>query len=141
MANMNYRKSMVKIANGEIDFTNDTFKVMLVTSSYTPSQTHEFRSDVTNEVSGTGYTSGGATVDLTVYEDTTNNCAKIDSADVTWSNATITARGAILYKSTGNASTDPIITYYDFGSDKSSTDGDFTLVVHADGWLSLGKSS
>lgn len=117
-------------AIGNIDYDTDTFKVMLVTSSYTPDfDAHDFRNDVTNEVSGTGYTAGGATVTITVASvDTANNRLDITLGGTTWSTSTITARGAVYYKSRGGASSaDEIIAYNDFGSDVSTTAGTFTL--------------
>ena len=63
MADVIYNSFKRDIMNGSIDLDTDTIKVMLVTSTYTPNQdTHTKRSDVTNEVSGTGYTAGGATL-------------------------------------------------------------------------------
>lgn len=118
------------LAIGSIDFDTDTFKVMLVTSSYTPDfDLHDFRNDVTNEVSGTGYTSGGATATVTVNAvDTGNNRLDITLGGATWTTSTITARGAVYYKSRGGASSaDEIIAFNDFGSDVSTTAGTFTL--------------
>lgn len=117
-------------AVGSIDFDTDTFKVMLVTSSYTPDfDLHDFRNDVTNEVSGTGYTAGGAAATVTVSAvDTANNRLDITLGGATWSSSTITARGAVYYKARGGASSaDEIVAYVDFGSDVSTTAGTFTL--------------
>ncbi len=126
--------------NGGIDLDTDTIKVMLVTSSYTPdADTHDYKDDITNEVTGTGYTAGGATLSgKTVTQDNTNNLGVFDANDVTWSSSTITARGAVLYKDTGTASTSPLICYFDFGSDKSSVSGDFTIQWNSGGILTLG---
>lgn len=125
--------------NGSIDLDTDTIKVALVTSSYTPDQdTHDNFDDVTNEVTGTGYTAGGATLaSVTVTADNTDNEGVFDAADVTWSTSTITARGAVVYKSTGTAATSPLIAYYDFGSDQISSNGDFTIAWNAGGLISL----
>lgn len=127
------------IMNGGIDLDTDTIKVMLVTSSYTPNQdTHEDRADVTNEISGTGYTAGGATLaSKTVTQDNTDNEGVFDAADVTWSTATITARGAVLYKSTGTPANDVLICYLDFGSDQTATGADFTIAWNAEGVVNL----
>lgn len=78
----------------------------------------------TNEVSGTGYTAGGGT--LTRIDPTTSGTtAYIDFADLTFSTATITARGALIYNVTnGNRA----VCVLDFGADKTSTAGDFTIV-------------
>ena len=126
-----------KANNKEIDLLSDTIKVALVTSSYTPNQdTHDYFSDITNEVSGTGYTAGGATLASKTYtSNTTTNVWTFDAADVTWSSATITnARYAIIYDATpGTAATNPLIAYIDFGSDKSSSGGDFVIQWNANG--------
>jgi len=139
MANVIYNAFKKNIMNGSIDLDSDTIKVMLVTSSYTPDQdNHDYKDDVTNEVSGTGYTAGGATLaNKSVTQDNTNDKGVFDADDVTWSNSTITARGAVLYKDTGDASTSPLICYFDFGEDKSSSSGDFTIQWNADGILNL----
>jgi hypothetical protein len=58
-----YTSALKSAFNKEIDLDSDTIKVMLCTSSYTPSQgTHQYKSSITNEVTGTGYTAGGTTV-------------------------------------------------------------------------------
>lgn len=80
---------------------------------------------VTNEVSGTGYSAGGGT--LTRIDPTTSGTtAFTDFADLTFSTATVTARGALIYNDT--AAGDPSVVVLDFGSDKTSTAGDFTIV-------------
>jgi hypothetical protein len=70
--------------------------------------------------------------------DTTDDEAAFDAANVTWSASTITARGAVLYQNTGTDSTSPLIGYFDFGSDQSSSSGDFTIAWNAEGLLNLG---
>ena len=119
-----------KILNGNApDLDTDTIKVALCTSSYTPSiDNHDYFNDITNEVVATGYTAGGATLaSKAVVQDNTNDKATFDAADVTWATSTITARYAIIYKSTGTASTSQLIAYVDFGADKSS-DGDNFII-------------
>lgn len=142
MADVVYNSFKKYVIDGTIDLNTDTFKVMLVTSSYTPNKdTHDFRDDITNEVSGTGYTAGGAALaNPTVTQDDTNDLAKWDADDVSWATATITARAAVIYKSRGGAaSADELICYKDFGSDKTSTADTFTIQWHADGILTLGE--
>ena len=79
----------------------------------------------TDEVSGTGYSAGGGT--LTRVDPTTSGTtAFTDFADLTFSSATITARGALIYNDT--AAGDPSVVVLDFGADKTSTAGDFTIV-------------
>ena len=102
----------------------NTLKIALYTSSASLGATTSAYS-ATNEVSGTGYTSGGATLSSqAVAYDSSNNVAYFDAADPSWSSATITARGALIYNNTkSNAS----IAVLDFGSDYSSSNGTFQV--------------
>jgi hypothetical protein len=129
MASLVYHKALENWARGNIDFDTDTFKVMLVTSSYTPNKsTHDYRDDVTNEATGTGYTAGGATATVTVTLDTVNDRLDIGLGGATWAASTISARGAVYYKSRGGgAGVDELVAYIDFGATISSTNGTFTL--------------
>lgn len=80
----------------------------------------------TNEVSNSGtYTAGGGTL-TNVTPTTSGTTALTDFADITFTSATITARGALIYNDT--ATGDPSVIVLDFGSDKSSTSGDFQIV-------------
>jgi hypothetical protein len=119
----------------------DTFKLALYTSSATIDANTTAYS-VTNEVTGTNYTAGGGTLTrLGVV--TSNNTASTgvgftDFSDLTFSNATITARGALIYNNTPSANsnanttlTNAAVAVLDFGSDKTSTDGDFTIIFPA----------
>lgn len=131
-----YGKLILSLLNKELDWDTDTIKIMLCTSTYTPDQdTHQYKSSITNEVTGTGYTAGGATLasKTNAYTAGTNTVA-IDAADVTWSNSTITARYAVIYDdSPATDATKPLIAYLDFGSDQTSTAGDFTITFDAAG--------
>jgi hypothetical protein len=115
--------------SGAINWTSDTIKVALCTSSYVPNQdTHDFFNDVTNEVTGTGYTAGGASLaSKTSTYDTASDQVRLDAADTSWTTSTITARFAVVYKSTGTASTSPLIGWVDFGADVSTTAGTFQI--------------
>ena len=129
MASLIYNSALDDEARGNINFASDTFKCMLVTSSYTPNKdTHTKRSDVTNEVSGTGYSSGGATATFTVTKDTTNDRIDISLGAISLSSSTITAAGAVYYKSRGGASSaDEVVAYIDFGGNITSTNGTWAL--------------
>ena len=129
MASLIYNSAVDDMARGAVDFDTDTFKVMLVTSSYTPNKdTHDKRDDVTNEVSGTGYTAGGVTSACTVTKDTANDRVTLSFAAVNWPSSTITARAAVIYKSRGGASSaDELVCYVDFGADVSSSAATFSL--------------
>ena len=115
------------LLDGEMDFSSDTsqtFKVALFTSSATLGAATTAYS-TTNEVTGTGYTAGGNTLTISTNPTTSGTTAYLDFADTTWSAATITARGALIYKADGV--TNPAVAVLDFGSDKISTAGDFTI--------------
>lgn len=104
--------------------SGDAFKIALYTSAATLGAATTAYS-ATNEVSGTGYTAaGGALVNVTPTLSSTT--ALTDFADFTWSTATITARGALIYNTRSAANR--AVTTHDFGSDKTSTAGDFTVV-------------
>lgn len=129
MASLIFNRALEQWAKGTIDFDTDTFKVMLTTSSYSENKdTHDYRDDVTNEVTGTGYTAGGNTVTVTVTLDTANDRVDISLGGTTWTTSTITARKAVYCKSRGGASSaDEIIAVNDFGSDVITSGGTFTL--------------
>lgn len=139
MASVVYNSAKAKLMQGDLDLDLPV-NVALVTSTYTVDiDAHDFFDDITNEVSGGNYTAGGITLsNTTVIQDNTDDEAAFDGDDVTWSNSTITARAAILYQNTGTASTSPLIAYFDFGSDQSSSSGDFTIQWNAEGLVNLG---
>ena len=115
---------------GTHDFTATTgssFKIALYTSSATLGATTTAYS-ATNEVSGTGYTAAGEAL-TNVTPTTSGTTALTDFADQTWASSTITARGALIYNDT--AAGDPAVLVLDFGADKTSTAGDFTIVFPA----------
>ena len=110
--------------------TGDTFKLALYdnNASFTAATTAY---TATDEVSGTGYSAGGGA--LTNIDPTTSGTTALtDFADLTFSTATITARGALIYNTTPNTTsvsvTNPTVVVLDFGGDKTSTAGDFTIV-------------
>lgn len=105
--------------------TGNTFKLALYdnNASFDASTTAY---TATNEVSNSGtYTAGGGTLS-NVTPTTSGTTALTDFADITFTSATITARGALIYNDT--AAGDPSVVVLDFGSDKSSTSGDFQIV-------------
>ena len=114
-----------ELMEGVHDFTSHTFKIAFYTSSATLSaDTTDYTTS--NEVVGSGYTAGGE--DLTVTGgsvSTSGTTAFIDFSDVSWTTATITARGALIYNST--AAGNPSVAVLDFGTDKVSTAGTFTV--------------
>jgi hypothetical protein len=119
----------------------DTFKLALYTSSATLDANTTAYS-ATNEVSGTNYTAGGGTlVNLGVVTSNTSSSAGTgftDFSDLTFANATITARGALIYNTTPSANsnanttlTNAAVAVLDFGADKTSTAGDFSIIFPA----------
>ncbi len=110
--------------------SGDTFKIALYTNSasFTAATTAYTTS---NEVSGTNYVAGGGAL-TNVDPTSSGTTALTDFVDETWSSATITARGALIYNTTPNTTslsvTNPTVVVLDFGADKTSTAGDFTVV-------------
>jgi len=116
----------VELLQGVHNFTastGDTFKIALYTSSATLGASTTAYT-VSNEVSGAGYSAGGNTL-TNVTPTSSGTTAFTDFSDTTWSASTITARGALIYNSTDS---DKAVCVLDFGSDKTSTAGDFTIV-------------
>jgi hypothetical protein len=137
-----YGTGLTSLFNGEVDYDTDAIKVMLCTSTYTPNvDTHRYKSSVTNEVTGTGYTAGGATLaSKTVSYDAPTNTLTLDAADVSWTGSTITARYAVIYKSTGTNSTSPLLVLIDFGADIASSAGPLLIEWSATGIITAVAS-
>jgi hypothetical protein len=131
MASLIYNSGLDDGVRANIDFDTDTFKCLLVTAAYTPDKdAHTKRSDVTNEVVGAGYTAGGTAAAVTVTKDTANDRIDVSLGAVSWPASTITARGAVYYKSRGGAaSADELVAYIDFGGNIVSTAGTFSLTA------------
>jgi len=102
--------------------TGDTFKIALYTSSATLGAGTTAYS-ATNEVSGTGYVAGGNTL-TSVTPTTSGTTALVDFADTSWSNASFTARGALIYNS---SKSNRAVAVLDFGADKTVSSGTFTI--------------
>ena len=117
----------VGILGADFDFdtgTSQTFKIALYTSSATLSAATTAYT-TSNEVTGTGYSAGGQALTISQVPTSSGTTAFIDFSDVTWSTATITARGALIYLA--NGTTNPAVCVLDFGGDKTSTAGNFTI--------------
>jgi hypothetical protein len=116
----------VALLDGEMDFSSDTaqsYKIALYTSSASlDAATAAYTTS--NEVSGTGYTAGGNTLSISTNPTSTGTTAFLSFATTTWSTATITARGALIYQAGGST---PAVAVLDFGGDKTSTAGDFQI--------------
>jgi hypothetical protein len=127
MASLVYSSFFEDVLKADIDFDSATFKCLLTTSSYTEDSDHNRRDDITNEVTGTGYTADGDSVTCTVTRDTANNRVDISLGAAQWTTATITARKAVYYQVVGSAATDRLVAVIDFGTDKTSSGGTFDL--------------
>ena len=113
-----------------------TFKFLLVSS--VPSEAnldaYDFRDDVADEVTGTGYTAGGVAATVTVGSvDTTNDRTPVTITDLTnaWTSSTISAVGGWLYKVVGSAATDQLVSFVDFGGTVTSTAGNYSVTFTA----------
>lgn len=115
-----------ELLGGIHDLDTDVLKIALYTSSATLGASTTAYS-ATNEVSGTGYSAGGATLAGAAIA-SSGTTAYMDFTDVTWASSTITARGALIYNS---SKANRAIAVLDFGSDRSSTSGDFTVTFPA----------
>lgn len=130
------------IGDGTIDLDSHTFKMLLTTSSYTPSGAHDELADITNQVAnGSGYTTGGETLSGVTWGQT-GGVSTFDSDPVVWtaSGGTITARYAVLYDDT--ATNGKLVGYFVLDSapaDVAVTDGNtLTVSPHAsNGWFQL----
>lgn len=128
------------IAKGTVDLDTDTFRMVLVTSSYTPNQgTHTAWSSISaNEATGTGYTANGKLLTCTVNRST--NVVTFDCNDQVWSASTITAKYAIIVKDANADGTlaagDVPLAYCDLsssGGSLSSTSDSFSVLISGAG--------
>ena len=119
-----FKKELLEGVHNFKNSGGSTFKLAMYTNSasFTAATTAYTTS---NEISGTGYTAGGGT--LTRVDPTTSSTtAFTDFSDLTFSSSSLTARGALIYND--SASGDPTVVVLDFGADKTSSSGDFTIV-------------
>lgn len=118
-------------------FEAETHKVLLVLDAYTPAfDTHDFRDDITNEATGTGYAAGGQTVtttDITIGSPAAGQY-KLDFADPSWAASTIASAMALVhYYNVGTAATDPLSMLLDFVTAVSTTNGTLLVQIAANG--------
>ena len=118
-----FKKELMEAKHNFLASGGNTFNLALYTSSATLGAATTAYS-ATNEVSGTGYTAKGAAL-TNINPTTSGTTAFTDFADLTFSSSSITARGALIFNDT--ASGDPALCSLDFGGDKTSGSGDFTI--------------
>lgn len=127
---------MSGVANGVWDWDTDTIKLSLHTSSYAQNlDTDDFYNDVTNEVAANGtYTTGGLTLSgCTATYDGATDETRLDANDFSVTGVTFTTRYGVVYKSTGTASTSPLIALIDFGADQTVSSGNFSIQFASNG--------
>jgi len=121
---------------GAHDFANgaDAFKMALYTSSATLNASTTAYATSDQVANGNGYSTGGNAL-TNVNPSSSGTTALTDFADVSWSNSSITARGGLIYNTGPNTTsislTNPAVLVLDFGADKTSTSGAFTVVFPA----------
>jgi len=118
-----FKQELLEAKHNFLASGGNTFKLALYTSSATLDAATTAYS-VTNEASGTGYSAGGAAL-TNVDPSSSGTTALTDFDDLTFSSATITANGALIYNDTQAG--DPAVCSLAFGGDKTSTAGDFTI--------------
>ena len=135
MANIIYSRFKANLLNGECDLEADTIKVALMATGHSASSATgtAWASVSANEITGTGYTTKGATLaDGAVTEAATT---KFDGTDTAWANASFSAYYAVLFDDT--LVNGDLICSFDFGGAKTVSAGTFTIVWHTDGILTL----
>ena len=118
-----FKQEILVATHNFTNTTGNTFKIALYTSAATLNASTTAYS-ATNEISGTGYSAGGNTL-TNVTPTTSGTTAFCDFNDTSWTTATITARGALIYNSSASNKAAAVL---DFGSDQTSTAGTFTIV-------------
>ena len=127
MANLVYNRFLYNLMIGNIDLSTASIYCALLTSSYTPDKDHNVWSDVSgNEVVGVGYTSGGKALSgKSVSQDDSNDKGIFLADNLVWTDASFTARYAVLYNVTDPSE---LICLIDFGSNKVSNNQDFNII-------------
>jgi hypothetical protein len=136
-----YGPFLTSLATAGVNFNVDSFKAMLVGSGYTPNQnTHQYKSSVNFEVSGSGYVAGGMGISgvLLTY-DSVNKRLQVGASPLVWANVTIAAiRYCVVYDDTPIAdAAKPLICYIDFGTDQAPSDQSFYVTWPTTGMLNL----
>lgn len=150
-----YTSFLYDLAVGAINVSTDTFKIMLVSvdfpyfgfgsgsgsgsgsgfgsgitpsGEYIPAPGHSKRSDIYSEITGTGYSAGGKTITITPSINQTRNCLELAFSSVSWTSATFTASGAVVYKSRGGAaSSDELVAFFEFSEPRVVDSGTFAM--------------
>lgn len=126
--------------NSGYDLLSDTINAALTTATNSISQTADtVFADLTNEASGTGYTTKGATLGTKTVA-TASLVTTFDAADTTWTTTSITAGQAHVFDDTLTTPADPLICYQDFGGNQTTVGADFVLTWNASGIFTVTVS-
>ncbi len=124
MSSIIYNSFLFNSIRSMIHFDTDSFKMILVSSTYKANKNHSKLSDILFEVpESISYKRGGLPVDVKIQRDEINNRVNISLAGATWENASITAAGAIYYKE----GSDDLVCFVEFARLASSENGEFTV--------------
>lgn len=137
MASAVYNNFKEEVMEAVFNLATDSCKVALVTATYTVNvDSHTTYADLTNEVTGTGYTAGGAALSSpTVTQDDTDDEGVFDAADTSWATSSITARAAVIYDTTAS---NKLICYVDFGANYTTVGGTFQITWATEGIINIG---
>lgn len=126
MSSTIYNRALLATFKGQIDWDGDSFKMALFGAGYTPDvDADEFRDDLSDEATGTGYDAGGKAVDVSVTLDAANDRLAITIPQTEWVTTTIAGgyRYAVVYQDNGNAAADRLIAVIDHGSEVTTNQG------------------
>lgn len=138
MASGLYNRFKANLMNKEVDLEADVIKVMLLNNSHSFTATHNQKSEiVANEISGTGYTAGGAA--LAGKAVTQAASTKWDATDVEWTTATFSTWHGVIYDDT--LVNDDLMASMDFGGEKTVTAGTFKIQWHVNGIVTLATAA
>jgi hypothetical protein len=128
------------MAGGDFNLNTDRIDVVLLDNGYTYVQAHDAYADVSADevANGNGYLTGGKTISgQTLTDDTGNDYVEFHGTVAPWTASTITARYAAFFKYNADPALAYLIAIYDFGADKSSDGGSFTITENAEGLFHL----
>jgi len=133
-----YNKGMEYLAGpGDWSAGGDTYRLFLVTSTYVFSAAHSFESDLTNEITNTGYTAGGHAI--TTRSVDTSAQALSDNVTITALAAGDQPDAAIIIRDTGTPATSELICYCSLTTPPAPNGGDYTINQPATGWFNLAN--
>lgn len=143
MAHTIFNEFLNAFATQALSISGDTLRVALLPATFVANRDlHQFWADISAlEITGQGYAAGGAILTgKTLSKQDASDNVKFSADDTSWIDSTLTARYAVIYQDTGNPETSVLVAAIDFGSDKSSVDGTFTIEWNEDGIFTLSQA-